>query len=245
MVLLYWIIGLLLTVYVSIWTIKKNREIGFTILTVLLSGYILISNILTPRLSLFNLGFTQLTVVTGSLIWPFTAQLSDMINEVYGKRKTFIAVALGYSLNLLFVLFVFMANSTQPIWDTSMEEFWQSYFLPSGRVFLASTVSFIVCQLIDINVFSFLKEKFRNREETSRNSALISFSSLRSVLSDVINMVCDAVLFTLLAFALVLPLDSLIDLVIGSIIFKGLLSIIDTPLFALFRVSIKNIQRQE
>lgn len=245
MFVLFWIIGLCLTVYISLYVIKRDREVGYTFLCVLLAGYILISNMLTPRLISIEIGFSTLFVVTGSIVWPFTAQLSDMINEVYGKKKAIFAIGFGYAVNLLFVLFVLMANGTQPAWDGNMETFWKSYFLPSGRVFLASSISFIVCQLIDINVFSYFKEKYREHEEKSQIGGLIGLSSLRSALSDVVNMICDAVIFSIIAFAFVLPLDSLFALIISSIIFKGILSIIDTPLFALFRVKIRNIQRQE
>lgn len=89
------------------------------------------------------------------------------------------------------------------------------------------------------------EEKYRKCEERSKKWGLIGLSSLRSALSDVINMICDAVIFSIIAFAFVLPLDSLFALIMSSIIFKGLLSIIDTPLFALFRIKIRNIERQE
>lgn len=245
MFLFIWAIGLLLSVYLSLYVIKKDRELGFTFLCVVMTGYVLISNILTPRLTSINFGFIHLIVVTGSIIWPFTAQISDMINEVYGKKRTVLAAGFAYAVNLLFVLFVVMANETSAVWDENMEGFWKTYFLPSGRVFVASSISYAVCQIIDINVFSYYKEKYRSVEDKSGIRGLIGFGSLRSVLSDVVNMICDAVVFSIIAFAFILPLDSMIDLIISSIIFKVVLSVIDTPLFALFRVKIKNIHRNK
>lgn len=245
MFIFLWLTGLLLSVYISLYVIKKSREIGFTFLCVILTAYVLISNILTPRLTLIDLGFTRLMVVTGSIIWPFTAQISDMINEVYGKKMTILAAVFAYAVNLLFVLFVLMANETSAVWDENMENLWKTYFLPSGRVFLASSISYALCQLIDINVFSYYKEKYREVEDRSKNSRIIGFCSLRSILSDTINMICDAVVFSIIAFAFVLPLDSMLELIVSSIIFKVMLSVIDTPLFALFRIKIKNIYRSK
>ena len=245
MFILIWALGLYFTVYLSIYVIKKNREVGYTFLSVLLAGYILISNILTPRLTSLNVGVTNLVIVTGSIIWPFTAQLSDMINEVYGKKKTFFAIGFGYAVNLLFVLFVLMANETVAVWDGVKETFWKEYFLPSWRVFIASSVSYIICQFIDVNIFSYLKEKYRADENKSKVLGVIGYSSLRSALSDGVNMVFDAIIFAVIAFLFVLPTDSLLELILGSILFKGIVSIIDTPLFALFRVKIRNIERHE
>ena len=58
---LYWLIGLVISVYLSIWIIRKNRDLGYTFLVVLSTGYILIANILTPRLINLNIGFGGLT----------------------------------------------------------------------------------------------------------------------------------------------------------------------------------------
>lgn len=94
-------------------------------------------------------------------------------------------------------------------------------------------------------IFSHYKEKFRMRESLSKLAGLIGLSSIRSVLSDMVNLACDAIIFPILAFAFVLPIDSIIDLIFGSILFKVLLSILDTPLFTLFRVKIKEVERQK
>lgn len=121
------------------------------------TGYILIANILTPRLINLNIGL-EVNDCNRKLIWPFTAQLSDMVNEVYGKRKTIYAFSFAYLVNLLFFIFILMACQTPPIWSEEEEMFWKSYFMPSGRILLASTVSFVICELIDIYIYSFLRE---------------------------------------------------------------------------------------
>jgi uncharacterized integral membrane protein (TIGR00697 family) len=241
---LYWLLGLIVSVYLSIWIIRKDRDLGYTFLVVLSAGYILIANILVPRLINIDLGFGGLTIVTGSLIWPFTAQLSDMINEVYGKRKTIYAFGLAYFINLLFVLFVLMANETTPIWSSQEELFWKSYFIPSGRVLLASTSSFIICQLIDIYVYSFFKE-FRVKEDNTNLSGIAFLGSIRSITSDVLNMIFDGLIFSVLAFIFVLPIDTLLSLILSSILFKATLSVLDTPLYILFRIKIRKELREK
>lgn len=242
---LYWLIGLVISVYLSIWIIRKNRDLGYTFLVVLSTGYILIANILTPRLINLNIGFGGLTIVTGSLIWPFTAQLSDMVNEVYGKRKTIYAFSFAYLVNLLFFIFILMACQTTPIWSEEEEIFWKSYFMPSGRILLASTVSFVICELIDIYIYSFFKEKFRLKEERSTLKGLAYLGSIRSIVSDVLNMICDGIIFSVIAFIFVIPLESLITLILSSILFKAFMSVIDTPLFVLFRIKIRKEKREK
>ena len=242
---LYWLLGLTLSVYLSIWIIRKNRNLGYTFLVVLSAGYILIANILTPRLINIDLGFGGLTIVTGSLIWPFTAQLSDMINEVYGRKKTIYSFGFCYLINLLYVLFVLMASQTFPVWTNEEEKFWRLYFMPSGRVLLASTVSFIICELIDIYVYSFFKEKFRLKEDKSGLKGIAYMGAMRSILSDVLNMICDGLIFSIIAFIFVLPFNILTNLILGSILFKVFMSVIDTPLFVIFRIKIRHELREK
>lgn len=242
---LYWLLGLTVSVYLSVWVIRRNRDLGYTFLVVLSAGYIVFANILTPRLILLDFGIEQLSIVTGSLIWPFTAQLADMINEIYGKRKTMYAFMFAYLTNLLFVIFILMANQATPIWTTEEENFWKTYFMPSGRILLASTISFIICTFVDVYMFSYLKEKFRMMEEKSNIGKLSCLGAVRSISSDFLNMVCDGFLFSVIAFAFVLPIDSLYQLIVGSVIFKAIMSVIDTPLFILFRIKVRNMKREK
>lgn len=65
------------------------------------------------------------------------------------------------------------------------------------------------------------------------------------MLSDFLNMFCDGFVFSVIAFAFVLPFDNLCQLIIGSALFKAVLSLIDTPLFVLFRIHIRNIEREK
>lgn len=242
---LYWLIGLTVSVYLSVWIIRRNRDLGYTFLVVLSAGYIVFANILTPRLIRLDLVFEQLTIVTGSLIWPFTAQLADMINEIYGKRKTIYAFLFAYLMNLLFVLFVIMSDQAIPAWTQEEETFWRTYFMPSGRILLASTISFIICTFVDVYIFSYLKEKFRVVEDISSIGQLSCLGALRSVSSDLLNMLCDGIMFSVIAFAFVLPLDTLYQLIVGSVLFKTIMSVIDTPLFILFRIKVRNMKREK
>jgi uncharacterized PurR-regulated membrane protein YhhQ (DUF165 family) len=57
-------------------------------------------------------------------------------------------------------------------------------------------------------------------------------------------MILDGALFAIFAFLFVLPSEELFSLVIGSIIAKGLLAIIDTPWFVAFRIGVRDVKRE-
>lgn len=241
---LWWAVGLSISTACGLWVVRKRRDLGLSVLITLFAGYIVSANILAPRIIELNAGFATLMVSTGSLIWPFTGQLSDMINEVYGRRNALRAMVIAYISNFLFLTFVFMALGTQGIWSADKEAAWREYFTPAGRILLASTTSFIICQLLDVTIYAFLKERFRHLEETASVKTIMLLGGFRSVVSDLVNMICDGIIFAVIAFAFVLSTAQLLSLIYGSIITKALIIFIDKPWFILFRLGIRDVRRE-
>lgn len=242
-IFLWWAVGLSLSTAVGLWIVRRHREYGLSVLMCLFAVYVVSANILVPRLIELPLGH-GIIIATGSLIWPFTAQISDMINEVYGRRRALIAVAISYIANLLFVTFVLMALNTTPLWEEGRETFWRNYFSPAGRILFASSVSFVICQSLDVLIYSALKERFRSAESQATGRRLVLLTSIRSVSSDLVNMICDGALFAVLAFAFVLEPGALADLILGSILAKALIAVIDTPWLIIFRLGVRNVTRE-
>jgi uncharacterized integral membrane protein (TIGR00697 family) len=210
----------------------------------LLAGYVLSANVLAPRLVYLNLGVATPVLTTGSILWPFTAQISDMINEIYGRSRAYLAMGIAYVVNLLFVTFVYLGASATPLWDLQSEQFWASFFKPAPRLLLASLATAVVCQSVDILVFARLKRLVFEQERHAGTKALVAYALLRSIGSDVLNMALDGALFALLAFTFVLPPDTLVTLIAGSILVKSLLAVLDTPWFVAFRLSVRSVERE-
>lgn len=241
---IWWGIGLTITTIISSWVIVKRHQYGYPILIALFAGYVLSANILVPRIIELDIGFTMLILTTGSVIWPFTAQISDMINEIYGKKKAYFSVIIAYAINLIFITFIYMGASAQSIWSLEEENFWLNYFLPAPRILIASSVAFLITQFVDIIIFAKLKSYFSKWESSKNLKGIIAYCTIRSVSSDLVNMILDGIIFTILAFSFTVPFDILIALLIGGIIGKGFLAVIDTPWFIAFRIGVKNVERE-
>ena len=241
---LFWGVGLTLTTLLSSWVIRKYRDLGLPILMVFFAGYVLSANILVPRIVELDIGITTLVLTTGSIIWPYTAQLIDMINEIYGKRKAYLAVIMAYIMNLIFITFIYTGIQARPLWNMENETFWRSYFTQAPRILFASSASFLICQFMDIMVFAGLKRYFYTLEKPTNIKSIVTFCTIRSITSDIVNMVLDGALFAIFAFLFVLPIDDLIGLISGSIIAKGLLAVLDTPWFIAFRIGVKDVERE-
>ena len=239
---LFWGVGLLVSSLLGAYVVKKYREYGLFILGTFLAIYVVSANILVPRLinfEFFNLNFI---IVTGAMIWPFTAQLTDMINEIYGKKASYLAAAVAYMANMMFVGFTLMAVHTPPfIASVANEPFFTSYFGVAGRVLFASMCSYTAANFVDIQVFSKIKAWAMGRELSTMG--LLGYATLRSSVSDGLNMVIDSAIFYTIAFIGTMPNTDLWALVVSSIIAKVIISQIDLPFYWLFRLQTRDVSR--
>jgi len=239
---IFWIAGLLVSTLAGAYLVRNYRNnYGLAILAMFLAIYVISANILVPRLINFNIFGLTFVVCTGAAVWPFTYQLTDMINEIYGKRSAYVAAAMGYLANLMFVGFILMSFQMVPIWEPGQEGFYATYFGLAGRILFASLCSYTSANAADIYVFSRIKKWSAEREQTSGN--LLLYSGLRSALSDGVNLVVDNLVFYPIAFYGVIPNGVLVTLIISSMAVKGILSQIDIPFYFLFRLLTKNVER--
>jgi uncharacterized integral membrane protein (TIGR00697 family) len=163
-----------------------------------------------------------------------------MINEVYGRGKTHLAIFIVFITQILLVTFIAMANSLSPAPFFNFEEAWQNLFGLSIRITIASWLSFLICSNLDAFVFSKLKQKFMKKElDYKHDTSLNPYVWLRSSVSDIIDLTLDSVIFVTLAFYGVMPV---IPLIIGQIISKNIIGFIDNPWFVWYKKMLKGIK---
>lgn len=216
----YWVISLTIVTIVSAYIVRKSRENGFTALVALYIIYLGASQILATRIIDFNLGFYSFYAPAAVFIYPFVAQAIDMINEVYGRRKTHLAIVIAFITQILLVIFILMINSLSPAPFFQFEEAWQKIFSLGVRVTIASWTAFLICQNLDAYVFAWLKKKYE------RNILL------RSVTSDILDLTLDSLIFVTIAFYGVMPI---IPLILGQIVSKNIVGFLDTPWFIWYK----------
>lgn len=217
---IYWIISLTIVTYASAYIVKKFRNYGFAALVAFYTIYLGASQIIAARIINFDLGFYSFIAPASVFIYPFVAQAIDMVNEVYGRKKTHLAIGIAFITQVLLVAFIAMTNSLSPASFFKFEDAWQSIFSLGIRITVASWVAFLICQNIDAYIFSWLKKKYSKK------------IWLRSVASDVTDLTLDSIIFVTLAFYGLMPIAPLI---IGQIISKNVIGLIDTPWFVWYK----------
>jgi len=230
LVWIYWAAALTLVTFASAYVVRKFGEYGFAALTSFYTIYLGASQILAARIVKFDLGFHSFFAPAAVFIYPFVAQAVDMINEVYGRKKTHLAIAIAFATQVLLVAFIAMVNRLPPAPFFKFEEAWQNIFGLGIRITAASWVSFLICQNIDAYVFAWLKRRYEKSVW------------LRSITSDALDLTLDSAIFVTLAFYGVMPIGPLI---LGQIATKNIIGFLDTPWFLWYRKLIGGRSRGE
>ncbi len=216
----YWIVSLTIVTYASAYIVKKFRNYGFAALVAFYTIYLGASQILAARIINFDLGFYSFFAPAAVFIYPFIAQAIDMINEVYGRKKTHLAIGIAFITQVLLVTFIIMANSLSAAPFFQFEEAWQSIFNLGIRITIASWISFLISQNLDAYVFAWLKKRHEKN------------ILLRSIASDILDLTLDSLIFVTLAFYGVMPIAPLI---VGQIVSKNIIGFLDTPWFVWYK----------
>jgi uncharacterized integral membrane protein (TIGR00697 family) len=197
-------------------------------LTLCYTMVIVLANWFNPRfVSLFGLNTDS-----GTLIFPLTFMLSDLITEVYGYKQARRAIWCGFLFNVLFVLYgLLVTHLPSPEFATNNAMF-DEILSFSSRIVLASAVSYFAAEPINSYLMAKMKIKMQG-----------AYMGLRFVLSTVIAAGLDSIVFTLVAFYGTLSTIHLIELAVTMWFIKVMIEIIGLPLSIRLAKKLKKIER--
>lgn len=177
-----------------------------------------------------------LTVPAGVLAYPFTFLATDLICELYGKKKAQTLVWIGFILNFFMLGLMTLGHLLPDASGVSgaASTFEQVYKFMIGNV-IASMFAYLIAQSIDVRLFHFWKKLTKGKHLWLRNNA----STIASQLVDTISILTILYLAGNLGSDID-SLDKLIILIFYSYLFKFFFALFDTPLFYLGVYFLKN-----
>ena len=184
--------------------------------------------------------FYFFTVPAGVLAYPFTFLATDLICELYGKKRAQFLVIVGFTMNFfmlgLMTLGHFLSDANGVSGGTSVFE--SVYKFMIGNV-IASMIAYLIAQTVDVNLFHFWKNLTKGKHLWLRNI----FSTTGSQLVDTVSILLILFYSSNLGEN-VNQLSDLIPLIYSSYLFKFFFALFDTPLFYLgvwfFKPKIEN-----
>lgn len=208
---------------------EKNKTLAFNIYLVLASIFIaslVVSNLIFQKFFSWNfLGWYDFEVSVGILPYPITFLVTDLISEIYGKKKANQVVITGIFASA-FSLIIIMVSDGVPAtgWSPIGDDTFHKVFGLSALAVFASAMAYLVAQFVDIRIYHFWKQRTRGRHLWLRNN----FSTITSQFIDTFS-----VLFLLCSFG-VIEWNLFAALLLNGFLFKLLVALLDTPVLYVF-----------
>lgn len=204
----------------------------YLILGALFVASLVASNLIFQKFFYWDFfGLYTFEISVGILPYPITFLITDIISEVYGKRKANQIVTIGifasfFSMLIVFVSGIVPATNWSPVSDTLFNK----VFGATAIAVLASMLAYLFAQYIDIQLFHFWKRLTKGKHLWLRNN----FSTFLSQFVDTFT-----VLILLCSFGKI-EWKLFSSLLLSGFLFKVLIAALDTPLLYLAVYAFRN-----
>lgn len=218
--------------------------------------YLVLAGFFLSAMTLLNVvGITKfiqlgpLSVAVGVLPYPLTFLCTDLISEIYGRKRASFLVWIGFVLNMFVIGTLYLGQKLpsvpldkMPPWQLlpldpnssvylpngaqvtgHVELFYLIYSTTAGAVF-ASMIAYLMAQFCDVHIFHALKKMTRGRMLWLRNN----LSTLMSQFIDSIAVV--SITFGLAFYRGEMEVQALITLFLSNYFFKAAAALADTPI---------------
>ena len=198
----------------------------YLILGLLFTTSLVVSNLIFKKffyyypfdVSIFGVKLFEISV--GILPYPITFLITDLISEIYGKKKANEVVVGGiiasfFAMGILFIANVVPATDWSPVTDTLFSKVFGS----AAIAVFASMMAYLLAQFIDIQIYHYWKRLTGGKHLWLRNNC----STFLSQLVDT-----STVLLLLCAFGEI-EWDLFVGLLLAGFLFKVFIAALDTP----------------
>ncbi len=206
----------------------KDQQLSyriFLILGALFISALVASNLIFQKFFTWDfLGIYTFEISVGILPYPITFLITDIISEIYGKKKANQIIIAGLFASLFSLLIVTVANHVPASEGSPINDaiFGQVFGATIIAVF-ASMMAYLLAQYVDVQIFHFWKEVTKGKHLWIRNN----FSTFSSQFID------TATVLLLLCATDVIPWDRFGVLLLNGFLFKVLVATLDTPILYL------------
>ena len=185
-------------------------------LFVWISIAIIIANILVCK----NIDIFGVTTTLGNIMFSSVFLASDSLNLKYSKNESYKAISLGLIMNIIFTITFQIAIKFIPSNSDIINETMKKLFAINLKTSLASTTMFFLSSLLDIYLFSKLKDKNL---------------FLRSNISTIIANCLENYFFVFFAFLGIYSFNNILIIATTTSIIEIILSLCSSPFIYLIK----------
>ncbi len=203
---------------------------GATVIALLAGAYIA-AQMLADVSSLRLVDLFGKAVDGGTFIYPITFTLRDLVHKVAGKKVARALIVAGATINLFMAGLFWLVARMPLVADSGLQsELFADVLGPVWRIVFASIIAEVVAELIDTEVYAAWVRRFGRRHQWGRVLA-----------SNGVALPIDSVIFALIAFSGVGPLEAVVpgsvvaEIIWLNILFKGVVTVLSIPLIYAFK----------
>ena len=196
-------------------TLQQQNPIGWE-KSLLLIATIYISLIIFSNLgSLRIITLLGLSLDGGTLLYPFTFTMRDILHKKAGAKLARFTIYLSAIVNLLLFGFVWLVGILPPDLSVGGQTEYALVLSPGIRLVLASIIAATLAELLDTTVYSIVRRRFGTKKQW-----------LRVLFSNLFSIPVDTAVFLLLAFAGRFSMATLLAIFWGNLALKFAVSLL-------------------
>jgi len=198
----------------------------YLILGILFITSLVVSNLIFKKffyyypfdVSIFGVKLFEISV--GILPYPITFLITDLISEIYGKKKANEVVVGGIFASFFAMGIIYIANAAPATdWSPVCDELFSTVFGSTAIAVLASMLAYLFAQFVDIQIYHFWKRLTKGKHLWLRNNCSTFLSQFIDTAT---------VLLLLCSFGEI-DWDLFSGLLLAGFLFKVLIAALDTP----------------
>lgn len=174
----------------------------------------------------------SLNTDAGTLIFPLTFILSDLITEIYGYQHARRAIWCGFLFNSIFILYgQFVTSLPSPEYAVINNRKFDEMLSMNSRIIIASMSSYLCSEPLNSLVMAKLKIIYKGR-----------MLPIRYIASTFLASGVDSLIFGVIAFAGLITNKNLMNLIATMWLLKALIELIGLPISLFMTQKLKKIE---
>ncbi len=203
---------------------RSRTPLTAPVVLAVLGGAYVAAQMMSDVASLKIITVFDRAVDAGTLVYPFTFTLRDMVHKLAGKQVARALIFTAAAINLIMAGLFWLVAEWNGHPSAGGQQAFGEVLGPVWRIVLASIVAEVIAELIDTEVYQRWVEVFGSRRQWGR-----------VLTSNAVALPVDSAIFVVIAFAGDLPGSAMWEIFWLNVVIKGAVTVISLPWIYLVR----------
>ena len=185
---------------------------------ILVSAAYIAAQMLADITSLKIILFAGFSMDAGTLIYPITFTLRDLVHKVTGRAGARVIIVAAAGVNLFMAGFFWFVSRLPYDPAAGPQPDWNAVLSPVWRIVIASIIAEVFAELTDTEVYHLWVTRVTRR-----------FQWMRVLASNAVSVPLDSLIFVWLAFGGVYPTSVVWSIFFANVLLKGVVTVVSLP----------------